>query len=146
MTIKASKVRFNIDAENFLRDEAQGAITASANTASKALGALSADWNAGELAMPQQVAVVLLVDTLDKTTGDETYKFEVEVGTDATFGTKAVVATLDVGSVGVKEILVAKDTVLDKLPNAAFIRVAATLAGTTPSVKFAALLSPIVGR
>lgn len=146
MSIKTSKVRFNIDAANFLRDEAQGAITASTNTGSKPLGALDSEWAAGELAMPQQVAVVLFVDTLDKTTGDETYKFEVEVASSDTFADKKVVATLDVGSVGVKEILVAKETVLDKLPTAAHIRVAATLAGTTPSVKFAAMLSPIVGR
>lgn len=146
MSIKASAVRFPIDAENIVRAESAGAITAAEASESRDLGLLSAYWNEGDLAMPEQVAFVLFVTALDTADGDEAYAAEVEVATDDTFGDAVTVLTVDIASTGNKTILVSRDQVLDALAGAGHIRLKVTPSGTTPSIDYWAILSPIVGR
>lgn len=145
MSIKSSAVRFPIDAENLLRAEAAGAITAAEASGSKPLGRLTAPWNSDELAMPLQLAVVLFVTALT-TAGGETYKVDVEVASTDTFADAAVVASVNVKKVGQAVIAFSREQVLDANANAAFIRVKVTPAGTSPSIDYWAMLSPLVGR
>ncbi|MEQ8308022.1 MAG: hypothetical protein RIA09_15805 [Hoeflea sp.] len=146
MSIKASAVRFPIDAENIIRAETEGALTAAGNTAGRDLGLLSAYWNEGDLAMPEQVAFVLFVTDLDTDDGDEEYTVEVQVASDDAFSDAVSVLSAEITSTGNKTILVSRDQVLDALDGAGHIRLRVTPAGTTPSITFWAILSPIVGR
>lgn len=146
MTIKASAVRFPIDAENILRAESAGAITAAEASGSKPLGALSAYWNEGELASPLQLAVVLFVTALDLTTADETYRVDVEVASTETFADAEVVVSSEIKKVGQHVVAFTREQILDALATAAHVRVKITPAGTTPSIDYWAILSPLVDR
>jgi hypothetical protein len=146
MSIKASAVRFPIDAENIIRAESAGAITAADTTESRDLGLLSAYWNEGDLAMPEQVAIVLFVTALDTGDADEEYLAEVEVSAAGDYSDAVTVLSVDITSTGNKTILVSRDQVLDALDGAGHMRLKVTPSGTTPSIDFWAMLSPIVGR
>lgn len=141
-----SKVKFLVDKEASvtLRAATAAAITATTAEAGLSLGNGSAYWNSGVTPF-QTLAVNILVKSIDRTTGDETYTFTVEVSA-TSGGTYTVVGTLaGVTAVGVYTILLDVDTVKKLLPTAAFVRINATLGGTTPILDYDAYLGPVVG-
>jgi hypothetical protein len=142
MTIKSSAVRFNIDAANIFRAESEVAITAATASGYLSLGALTAPGYAGEIGAPLDFSIVLFVNAIDKTTGDEAYKVEVEVDDNVAFTTPTVIATVAVTDVGQKVINIAKENVGSN----EFIRVKVTPSGTTPSIDYWAILSPLGGK
>ncbi len=146
MSINASAVRFPIDAENIIRAENAGAITAAEASAGKELGKLGAYWNEGEVAMPLQLAIVLFVTDLATAGGDEEYQVAVEVGSAAEFSDAAAVITTNVTKTGLRALVVTREDVLSALPTASHIRVKVTPSGVAPSIDYWAQLSPTVGR
>jgi hypothetical protein len=100
----------------------------------------------GDLAMPEQVAIVLFVTALDTGDADEEYLAEVEVSAAGDYSDAVTVLSVDITSTGNKTILVSRDQVLDALDGAGHMRLKVTPSGTTPSIDFWAMLSPIVGR
>jgi hypothetical protein len=141
-----SKVKFLVDkaAAVTLRATSAAQITASTAETGITLNNGTAVWNSGQT--PYQVlAVNVLVKTIDRTTGDEAYTFTVEVS-NLVGGSYTVVGTLaGVTAVGAYTILLDVDTIKKLVSNAAFIRINATLAGTTPILDYDAYLAPIVG-
>jgi hypothetical protein len=141
-----SKVKFLVDkaAQVTLRATSAAQITASTAETGITLNNGAAYWNSGNT--PYQVlAVNILVKTIDRTTGDETYTFTVEVS-NLVGGSYTVVGTLSgVTAVGAYTILLDMDTIKKLVSNAAFIRINTTLAGTTPILDYDAYLAPIVG-
>ena len=89
-----------------------------------------------------QFAVVLDVLALDETTGDETYVVNVEVGTDATFATKATVHSFTVDATGARSVILDTVDIEKALSGAKFIRTAVDVGGTTPSITYASYVCP----
>jgi len=143
MSINASAVRFPIDAENIIRPESAGAITAAEASSSKELGKLGAYWNEGELAMPLQLAIVLFVTELAPA-GD--YEVEVEVASSEAFADAETVIASKVTKTGLRALVVTREDVLSALPTASHIRVKATPSGDGARLDYWAMLSPTVGR
>lgn len=136
-----SRSRYQYDAALALQAYNSAAVTADAASNSIALQrnvhhSLPAGISYG------QFAVVLDVQALDKTTGDETYVVNVEVGTDATFGTKATAHSFTVTGLGCVHAILDTQTIEKLLPNAKFIRTAVDVGGTTPSITYASYVSP----
>lgn len=112
--------------------------TASFNGTVKVLDVVDGHWNTNELA-DQTFAVVVNVLALDATTGDETYTLELEFG-DADFAPAQKTHKLVVSKPGQYVFLVEADTVRAAVPTADRFRIAATLAGTTPSITLHAFI------
>lgn len=141
-----SKVKFQVDKEASvtLRATAAAAITATTAETGKTLNNGEAFWNTG-ITPYQTLAVNLLVKSIDRTTGDETYTLSVEVS-NLVGGTYTEVARITgLTAVGAYTLLLDVDTVKKLVPTAAFIRINATLGGTTPILDYDAYLAPIVG-
>lgn len=137
-----SKVKFTVDkaAAVTLRASSAAAITATTAETGVTLNNGGAYWNAGQTPY-QAFAVNLLVKSL---VGTGTYSITVEVSA-TQGGSYTVVGTLAVAATGVYTINLDVDTIKKVLSGAAFIRVNATLGGTTPSLDYDAYLAPIVG-
>ena len=86
--------------------------------------------------------VALNVTALDTADADETYVISVEVDTASGFASAVEVGSLTVTAVGQFEIPLSSKWVTDLEAAADFIRVVATLAGTTPSLTYGAFLVP----
>ena len=141
-----SKVKFTVDkdASVTLRASSAAQITATTAETGISLNPGTAYWSLGNIPL-QTVAVNFLVKTIDRTTGDEAYTLTVEVAT-TVGGSYTVVGTLAaLTTAGVYTLLLDLDRVLKQVPGAAFIRVNATLAGTTPILDYDAYLAPVVG-
>lgn len=147
MSVKASKNRFSIDAETVLQAEASSPITATAgSTNTLSLDALSAYWNSGDLAMKHQFAIIMHVTAIDTGDGDETYVVGPQVDSVAAFSDSPVsLSTKTITSTGRYEFVVTREEVEAADANGAFIRLLATLGGTTPSLTYHAYVAPIVG-
>ena len=145
MTVSSSLVRFNVDAELALRAEGLPNITADAASDPLSLDRLSAYWNAGEIATPQQFAIFGSVSALDATTGDETYDIEVQVDSDTTFGSPVVIKTVRVTKLGLFVIPSVREQ-LEAVADAAFLRLNVDVAGTTPIFNYYAYATSYQGR
>jgi hypothetical protein len=137
-----SKVKFQVDkaAEVTLRATSASAITATTSEAGLSLRNGTAYWNAN-VTPYQTLAVNFIVKSIVST---GTYVLTVEVS-DVVGGTYVVVGSVTVASIGVYTVNLDMDTVKKTLPTAGFIRVTATIGGTTPSLDYDAYLAPIVG-
>jgi hypothetical protein len=141
-----SKVKFTVDKDPSvtLRASSAAQITATASETGISLNPGTAYWNIGNIPL-QPFAVNVLVKTIDRTTGDETYTITVEVAT-TLGGSYTVVGTLAaLTTAGVYTLILDMDRVLKQVPSAAFIRITATLGGTTPILDYDAYLAPVVG-
>jgi hypothetical protein len=141
-----SKVKFQVDkdASVTLRSATAAQITATTSETGITLNNGAAYWNLGITPL-QTLAVNILVKTIDRTTGDETYTFTVEVS-NLVGGSYTVVGTLaGVTAVGAYTLNFDVDTIKKIASTAAFVRITATLAGTTPILDYDAYLAPIVG-
>lgn len=107
--------------------------TASFNGTAITLDELDGYWNnAAELA-DDVFAIAVNVTALDTGNADETYTIELEFGP-VGFGTSIKTSKLTIPAIGQYVILVDADTLRKMKANGAAIRLAATLAGTTPSI------------
>jgi len=141
-----SKVKFQLDKDPSvtLRAAAAAPITATTSETGLSLNNGTAYWNTGITPL-QNAAVNIIVKAIDRTTADETYAFTVEVS-NLIGGTYVEVARLTgVTTIGAYTINLDFDTIKKANPTAAFIRITATLAGTTPILDYDAYLAPIVG-
>lgn len=144
-----SRVRHAVDTEPsiVLRGEGLAAITASGVNTSVPLHSLdTAFWHNGEIPF-QLAAVVVNVTGIDLST-DETYVLELQVDSDAAFAGAdfTVVASINVSKLGVFVVNLDGPTIKDLRDDAKFLRIAATLGGTTPSLAYNAWLAPAVGN
>lgn len=109
--------------------------TATFNGTAIALDKLNGYWahnNNGILA-DDVFAIAVNVAALDATTGDETYTIELEAGP-VGFATSIKTSKLTVSAPGQYAILVDMDTIKAMKADVGAIRLAVTLAGTTPSI------------
>lgn len=140
-----SKTKFLVDKapQVTLRASSAAAITTTTSETGLTLFNGTAYWNLAQTPY-QSLGVNILVKAIDRTTGDETYTFTVEVS-NLIGGTYTAVATLaGVIAVGTYSLDIDVDTFKKITPAAAFIRITATLAGTTPILDYDAYLAPIV--
>lgn len=115
-----------------LRDIADGAETSTASETAKAFPILKYE----------ALDVVVFVSAIDATTGDETYVLTVEVS-DTSGGTYVAIAALPnirAAGTGVYLIPISGATALKLSASAAYIRITATLGGTTPSITYGAFI------
>ena len=82
------------------------------------------------------------VTALDTADADETYIISAEVDTAAAFSSAVEVGSLTVTAAGSYEIPLSSKWVTNLEAAADFVRVKATLAGTTPSLTYGAFLVP----
>lgn len=144
---------FDADAAVTLRDVADGAETSTASEAGISLNVNgTAYWASGD-APYRTMAVVVHVTAVDDTTGDEAYTFSVETDSQQGFGDSPVaVASLpDIGgaagsqnALGYWVMLLDTDTMAKLDADATHIRITCTIAGTTPSITYAAWLQPVM--
>lgn len=131
-----SKFKYMFDAAPSVALVAAGtaAQTATFNGTTIALDKLDGYWNTeGELA-DQTFAVAINVTDVDTVTGDETYTLELQFGDDAAFTNSVKTHSAVVTGPGQYVFLVDIDTVTALLDDASHMRLAGTLAGTTPSI------------
>lgn len=145
MAIMKSSVKHIYDAHSsvVLRAPGSAAVTATGYSAVLSLNALSgAYWDGGEIPY-DELEVALVIEAMDAADGDETYKFEIEVGTDASMTGATVVASVSIPRatpLSGYTLCVDADTIR-KIGAFTHMRLKATLAGTSPSVKYAAWLT-----
>ena len=146
-----SKIRNIPDALLFLQTEAAAAVTATgASENVLSLDQLSAYWNtdgvSNDLGWNQQVVIQLMVTALDFTTMDETYEFELQVDSVDDFSDSPVtVGSVVVTATGQYELTVSRAIIEEMDPDAAYLRLNAVLAGTTPSITYNAYAGPLLG-
>ena len=113
----------------------------------KDLAAITATTNGDAVAhtvTDQAVAAVIKVKSVDRTTTDETYDFTVQMDTDSGFGSAVTVATLPtVSEAGTYILLIDGETAKKFVADASYVRVVATLGGTTPICEYSAWLNPV---
>lgn len=147
MSVKASFNRFSLDAETVLRAAGSAAITSTGGSGGLALDALTAYWNAGDVANSHEMAVVVQVEAVDTVTGDETYVFAIEVDSVADFSdTPTKLVTRTVTAAGRFVLMVTREDLVGAGADAKYLRVHATIGGTTPSVTYNAYVAPVVGH
>ncbi len=142
-----SNFKYMLDAAPSItfRDAAAAALTADANTNAITLDALAGYWNTSNELADSTFAVVINVSTLDETTGDETYRIDLVAGPDG-FASSVVVGTVTVTEVGQHVILVDVDTIRKSKADAAALRLAVDVAGTTPIIDFVAFIGGAIIR
>ncbi|ARK07409.1 hypothetical protein LAV_00009 [Sphingobium phage Lacusarx] len=108
--------------------------TASFNGPALVLDKVLGYWNdADPILADSTVAIAINVEAADTTTGDETYELELEAGP-VGFATSVKTHKVTVTGPGQYVVLVDFDTLKAMKADVAAIRIAATLAGTTPSL------------
>jgi len=142
-----SNFKYMLDAAPSItfRDAAAAALTADANTNAITLDELGGYWNASNELADSTFAVVINVSALDETTGDETYVINLVAGP-VGFATSLVVGTVTVSETGQYAILVDVDTIRKQKANAAALRLAVDVSGTTPSIDFVAFIGGAIIR
>ncbi|MBI2239624.1 MAG: hypothetical protein HYU59_02345 [Magnetospirillum gryphiswaldense] len=126
--------RFTVDTALILRSPSDAAETATAAETGVALDVLKSG----------AFHCVIDVLALDTTSTNETYKISLETDVSASFGgTPVEVAAVTVTATGRYILTVDQDLVATLDPDAAAIRVKATLGGTTPSLSYGAFLAPV---
>lgn len=146
MSVKPSKVRVNLDALLAFRAEGGSDLTATAASGVQSLDKLGARWNSDEIATKEQSAIAVFTTKLDTTTGDEVYDLEVQVDSTAAFGSPAVVKTVRVSKTGYNLVGLTREEILAADPDAAYIRINAKLAGTTPILNYYAYWTALQGQ
>lgn len=141
-----SKFKYMLDAAPAItfRDGDAAAVTATGNSAAIALDQLDGYWNSGELA-DSTFAIVVNVLALDEVTGNETYTLELEAGP-VGFGSSIKTDKLTISETGQYVMLVDIDTIVKMKADTAALRLAATLAGTTPSITYTAFIAGAILR
>lgn len=140
-----SEVKYSFDAaaEATLRNAADGAETATAAETPIDLDRLDkAYWDNGDIANGVFTTVVH-VSALDVADADETYTLTFEVDDVSGFTSPTVVGTCVVTATGVYSVILDSDTIKKRDPDARYLRVNATLGGTTPSITYGAWLAPV---
>ncbi len=145
-----SKFKYMYDAAPSIALAANGgvALTADANLTAYALDQLDGHWNTeGELA-DQTFAVVINVEDLDLTTGDETYVFSLQFGDAVGFGGGTVITHRLAATAAGQQLaaLVDIDTVKAMLDDATHMRLQLDVSGTTPSITFKAFIAGAIIR
>jgi hypothetical protein len=145
-----SRVRHGVDSDPSvkLRNLSDGVETASAVETAVSLNVNdTAIWANGAIPF-QTAAVVINVQSIDTTTGDEAYAIQVQVDSDQAFAGSdfTVVGEVDVKANGVYVINLDGPTIKSLRTNAKFIRLALVAGGTTPSINYEAWLAPSVGN
>lgn len=130
-----NRFRNMYDAATATLFRARGSADVTATTA--ALGTVTLDklqgfWTDGTELADQLIPVIVNVNSIDHTTGDETYKLDVVTNNGVVVGSVAPKA------IGQYVILVDADTLHLEDPTASTIQINATLSGTTPIINFAA--------
>lgn len=141
--MRAGRNRFALDAELFLKNDKAAAITATETTSYFNLTLATAEWANGEVSSKQEFVVVVHVETLDDTTGDETYTFALKVANADASVSKNFSSTA-VTEPGQYVLPITREQI-DTVAAGEKIAVVATLAGTTPSVKYFAYVAPFFG-
>jgi hypothetical protein len=142
-----SNFKYMLDAAPSItfRDGSAAALTADANTAAIVLDTLDGYWNTNNELADSTFAVVINVNQLDETTGDETYVLNLVAGP-VGFATSTVVGTVTVRETGQHVILVDVDTVRKSVANAEALRIAVDVTGTTPIIDFTAFIGGAIIR
>lgn len=141
-----TKYRYMLDEAPAATLIAKGAAkTASFNAPALTLDTVRGYWNDPHYLADTAFVVAVNVEAIDATTGDETYTIELEFGT-AAFAASVTTHTLVVKGPGQYVMIVDAETVAAMLPAVEAVRIAATLAGTSPSITLNAWLAgrPIV--
>lgn len=126
------------------RARTAAAIAATGNSNEVVLDKLDGYWNTkGELA-DETLAVIVNVVAADRTTGNETYVLDL-VATDGAGNAQTAVNLGGVTVTGPGQYVILVDVATQKLVDADFagLRLATTLAGTTPSLTYHAWISQI---
>jgi hypothetical protein len=134
------KQMFDAAPDTLFRGRTAADVVATADSAAVSLDKLQGFWTDGSEFADENLAVIVNVLKADHTTGDETYKIDVVTNNGV------VIATTKVVGVGQYVLLVDADTLRNADPTAASIHVAATLAGTTPILNYAAWLGEYVSN
>jgi hypothetical protein len=125
---------FDAAPDTLFRGRTAADVTATADSAVVNLDKLTGYWTDGNELADYLLPVIVNVLKVDHTTGDETYKVDVVTNNGIVVGTAKVIG------VGQYVILIDADTLHQSDPTAVSIHVAATLAGTTPILNYAAWL------
>lgn len=144
MATMKSRMKWIYDAAAAVLFRAAGsaAVTATGQSAALSLDTLSAAyWDNNEIPN-RELEIAVAVTASDATNNDETYVVSAEVATDSAFTTPFEVGKVTVprGTVGGFTIVVDMDAV-QNLGAMKYIRVKHTLAGTTPSLTYAAWMA-----
>lgn len=133
-----SKFKYMYDAAPSvaLRARGEAALTADGNSTAIALDKLDGYWNTEEELADQTFAVVVNVDAIDTTTGDEEYVLSLVFGDDAAFTNSASTHSLAVTETGQYVFLVDFDTVSALVEGVSFMRIALDVTGTTPIINY----------
>lgn len=140
MPVNASTNRYPYDAETAFRPYGSAAITADGGTNALPVDRGTAYWDNG-IMTDYQFAVV--IDVTAGTFASHSYRIAVEFDDDGVFGAGNTVTELQVSptAVGTYVIHVPRE----RIPaNSRFMRVNTDVTGATPSITFAAYLSPII--
>lgn len=118
-------------------------VTADTNFTAYALDQLDGYWNTQNELADQTFAVVINVEDLDRTTGDETYVFSLQFGDAVGFGgATAITHRLEAKAAGTQlAALVDIDTVRAMLAGATHMRLQLDVTGTTPIINFKAYIA-----
>jgi len=103
-------------------------------------------WNVADpILADSTVAIAINVEEVETSTGDETYELALEVGPEG-FATSVTTHTVTVTGPGQYVMLVDFDTIKAMKDDAAAVRIAGTLGGTTPSIKLHAWFAGAIIR
>lgn len=138
--------KYMVDGEMFLRAEGLTAITATALSGAKPLNRGSGREGHANAVAEGQFTVIVDVESIDTGDGNETYTFELTVADDVALGTNAVVVASKTTLVAGQVVFVIDSEEIDRAAagfTPAFIGINAVLAGTTPSLGYAAWISTL---
>jgi hypothetical protein len=144
MSVKSSRQRFPVDSLLVLQSQDSGPVTSTAPSSySIRLDVVTTYWNS-ESADLQTLSVELDIASMDFSSGDETYTFNLEVATTPAFNAPVVVASQPAFNAGRHIVSVERPSIQDALGSNAtdgYLRLKAVLGGTTPSVTYSAFVS-----
>jgi hypothetical protein len=107
---------------------------------------VEAYWDNNELGTAEEFAIQLIITACDAGSGDETYRFDVQVDSVSDFSDTPVTVvfyTHTRGVLGEFEILVAREHIEALDADAAFLRLNVVAGGTTPSITYQAFVAPV---
>lgn len=146
MATMKTKNKYIYDAHSDVVFKAAGAaaITATATSTVLSLNKLSgAYWDNNEIPV-RELTIAIVVTACDFTTGDETYVMTAEVAASSGFSTAYEVAHQQIlggSGVGAYSLVIDLDSVVQLGVTPSHIRLKATLAGTSPSLTYAAWIA-----
>jgi hypothetical protein len=144
MPVNASVSRFPVDAELVLRAEGLGTVTAATNSGAYVLPRDDSYWGF-DIITDHEMAVVIEVESVDTTTGDETYTFSVVVDDSAAFSSASTIVSKAFTAAGTYVLPITREQINKADSTATHLRVQLAVAGTTPICAFNVRLAPLVG-